>query len=191
VNTRHIAIQLPSMLALGAAALVLPSCGSSSSSKSTSSGAAAAPASAYGKATGAAAGSTSSTATSGTTAPTISLAKTSLGMVLVDGGGRTLYEFEKDKLGAGTSACNTACAHAWPPVLSAVAPQPGAGLKASLLTTFARSDGARQVSYGGHPLYTFVLDTTPVSTKGQGSHAFGADWYMVGPNGKKVEKAGS
>jgi predicted lipoprotein with Yx(FWY)xxD motif len=179
------------MLALGAAALVLASCGSSSSSKSTSSGAAAAPAGAYGKATGAAAGSTSSTAAAGATAPTISLARTSLGMVLVDGGGRTLYEFEKDRLGAGTSACIAACPKAWPPVLSAVAPKPGPGLKAGLLTTFARTDGSRQVSYGGHPLYTFVLDTAPGSTKGQGSHAFGADWYMVGPNGKKVEKAGS
>ena len=111
--------------------------------------------------------------------------------MLVDGGGRTLYEFEKDKLGAGTSACNGACASAWSPVLSSGAPKPGTGLTASKLTTFQRTGGAQQVSYGGHPMYTFVKDTAPGSTKGQGSHAFGADWYMVGPNGKKVEKHGS
>jgi predicted lipoprotein with Yx(FWY)xxD motif len=132
-----------------------------------------------------------STATTGATAPTISLAKTSLGKVLVDGGGRTLYEFEKDKPGAATSACYGACARAWAPVLSAVTPQPSPGLNAADLATIARTDGARQVSYGGHPLYTFALDTAPGSTKGQGSKAFGADWYMVGPNAKKVEKAGS
>jgi predicted lipoprotein with Yx(FWY)xxD motif len=182
VNSRRVATRLATVLAVGAAALALASCGSSSSNSSSSSKAAA-PSSAY-------AGAGASTTATGATAPTVSLATTSLGPVLVDGGGRTLYEFEKDGPGAGTSACYGACARAWAPVLSAVTPNPSSGLNARLLATLARTDGARQVSYGGHPLYTFARDTAPGSTKGEGSKAFGADWYMVGATGKKVEKAG-
>ena len=71
-------------------------------------------------------------------------------------------------------------------------PKPGSGLKASKLGTTRRSDGKRQVTYGGHPLYTFVVDAgKPGSVKGEGVKAFGAEWYAVGANGRNVEKASS
>jgi predicted lipoprotein with Yx(FWY)xxD motif len=65
-------------------------------------------------------------------------------------------------------------------------------VKASLLGTTKRSDGTTQVTYNKHPLYRFLNDNNKVgSTKGEGVNAFGAEWYVVGTNGKKIEKSGS
>jgi predicted lipoprotein with Yx(FWY)xxD motif len=47
------------------------------------------------------------------------------------------------------------------------------------------------VTYAGHPLYYFAGDATPGQTTGQGSNGFGADWWIVAPNGKAIESAGS
>jgi predicted lipoprotein with Yx(FWY)xxD motif len=109
-----------------------------------------------------------------------------LGKIVVDGRSRTLYLFEKDK--NGKSRCSGACATNWPPLLTKGKPKAGAGVKASKLGTTKRADGTTQVTYGGHPLYTFVADKNkPGSTKGQELDAFGAEWYVVGTNGKKIE----
>jgi predicted lipoprotein with Yx(FWY)xxD motif len=92
-----------------------------------------------------------------------------------------VYLFKKD---AGTkSACTGACATAWPPVLSSAAPAAGSGAKASLLGTTVRSDGQRQVTYNGHPLYLFAGDQAPGDTNGQGSTGFGAPWLALSPAG--------
>jgi predicted lipoprotein with Yx(FWY)xxD motif len=122
---------------------------------------------------------------------TVALRKTSLGMILVDVKGKSLYMFEKDK--KGKSACYTACAKAWPPdITKSSHVTAGKGLNAKLLRTTKRRDGTLQVSYGGHPLYRFFMDMNkPGLTKGQGLNAFGAEWYVVGANGKKIEKKGS
>ena len=121
---------------------------------------------------------------------TVKIRSTSLGKVLVDAKGRTLYLFEKDK--NGKSACSGACATNWPPLLTSGTPKAGAGARASKLGTTRRSDGTKQVTYGGHPVYRFVLDhNKPGSTKGEGVNAFGAEWYVLGANGKKIEKPGS
>ena len=64
-------------------------------------------------------------------------------------------------------------------------------MKASLLGTTKRSDGTTQVTYNKHPLYRFVQDKKPGDVTGEGSKAFGAEWYVVGTNGKKIEKKGS
>jgi predicted lipoprotein with Yx(FWY)xxD motif len=112
-----------------------------------------------------------------------------LGKIIVDGKSRTLYLFEKDK--NGKSKCSGACATNWPPLLTKGKPKASGGVKASKLGTTKRSDGTTQVTYGGHPLYTFVLDKNkPGSTKGEGVDAFGAEWYVVGTNGKKIEDEG-
>jgi predicted lipoprotein with Yx(FWY)xxD motif len=110
-----------------------------------------------------------------------------LGKIIVDGQSHTLYLFEKDK--NGKSRCSGNCAKNWPPLLTKGKPKAGSGARASKLGTTKRSDGTTQVTYGGHPMYTFVADKNkPGSTKGQGVDAFGAEWYVVGPNGKKIEK---
>src|SRR4029450_6941159 len=82
---------------------------------------------------------------------TVSATSTSLGMVLVDGSGRTLYLFEKDQ--PNQSACSGACVAAWPVDQSSGTPKAGSGVKASLLGTITRSDNTTQVTYNHHPLY--------------------------------------
>src|SRR3954467_12443255 len=91
------------------------------------------------------------------TAPaTVKTRHTSLGTVLVDAKGRTLYLFEKDK--AGKSRCSGSCATNWPPALTSGKPKAGGSAVASRLGTTKRSYGGTQVTYAGHPLYTFILD---------------------------------
>ena len=121
--------------------------------------------------------------------PTVSVAGSRLGQILVDSGGRTLYLFEKDR--RGQSACTGACAAYWPPLLTRARPTATHGAKQSLLGVIRRSDGTRQVTYAGHPLYRFVLDTTRGQTKGQNLRDFGASWYVLSPAGAKIVRHGS
>ncbi|HEY7622017.1 MAG TPA: hypothetical protein VH834_19760 [Solirubrobacteraceae bacterium] len=120
---------------------------------------------------------------------TIKLRSNKLGRILVNGNSQTLYLFEKDK--NGKSACSGQCAKFWPPVLTKGKPKAGSGIKASLLGTTKRSDGTTQVTYNKHPLYRFLNDKNKVgATKGEGVDAFGAEWYVLGANGKKIEEEG-
>jgi predicted lipoprotein with Yx(FWY)xxD motif len=137
-----------------------------------------------------AAGYGGGTAPSPQSAPaTVSVRSTSLGQILVDANGKTLYLFEAD---TGTqSTCSGACAQAWPPLTTTGTPKTAAGASASLLGTTMRTDGTTQVTYSGHPLYTFVSDTKPGDTTGEGSTAFGAGWDVLSPSGAKIEKSGS
>ena len=126
----------------------------------------------------------SSTGTSAAAGATIQTAHTSLGTVLTDGKGITVYLFEAD---TGTkSTCYSACASAWPPVLTTGAPAAGSGAKASLLGTTKRTDGKTQVTYAGHPLYYFTATTKPGQTNGQGVNGFGAKWDAVRPSGAQA-----
>jgi predicted lipoprotein with Yx(FWY)xxD motif len=129
---------------------------------------------------------TAALAAKGSSKATVKTRSTSLGTILVDSKGRTLYLFEKDT--KNKSKCSGACAANWPPTLVSGKPTAGGKAVSSRLGTTKRADGKRQVTYAGHPLYTFVLDKNkPGSTKGEGVDAFGAEWYVVGPNGKKIE----
>jgi len=107
------------------------------------------------------------------------------GAHLVDGKGMSLYLFEADK--GGMSSCYDACATAWPPLQTTGQPQAIGKVQQSLLGTVARKDGAMQVTYGGWPVYYFIKDKAAGDTKGQEVDGFGAEWYLVGPNGKAVE----
>jgi predicted lipoprotein with Yx(FWY)xxD motif len=120
---------------------------------------------------------------------TVATAKSKLGRILVDGQGRTLYLFEKDK--RGHSACSGACSVYWPPLRARGKPTAGRGVRRSLLGVTRRSDGRSQATYAGHPLYRFVQDVKPGQTTGQGLDQFGAEWYVVSPAGKKIEEDGS
>jgi len=107
-----------------------------------------------------------------------------LGTHLVDGQGRSLYLFQADT--GNTSQCSGACAEAWPPLVTNGDPQVGTGVNAKKLGTITRSDGVRQVTYNGHPLYRFAGDQQPGDTKGQGLNQFGALWWLVSPNGSAI-----
>jgi predicted lipoprotein with Yx(FWY)xxD motif len=116
----------------------------------------------------------------------VSVANSSLGQMLVDGSGRTLYLFEGDT--GATSTCNDACAQAWPPLLAPGTPSAGSGASAAELGTTTRADGTTEVTYHGHPLYTYVADTKAGDINGQGLNQFGAKWYVLSPTGDKIDK---
>lgn len=115
----------------------------------------------------------------------VTLVKTKEGMALMDGDGRALYLFEKDEK-KNASTCDGACAQAWPPYVATSVPQAGQGVRADLLGSFKRADGTMQVSYAGHPLYYFVKDKAPGDINGQDVEGFGAEWYLVGADGKII-----
>lgn len=119
---------------------------------------------------------------------TVSTAQTGLGKIVVDARGRTLYLFEKDT--RRHSACSGACAAYWPPLLTHAAPAARGGAMQRLLGTIKRSDGTRQVTYAGHPLYRYILDAKRGETSGEGSQLFGAGWDALTPGGKKIERDG-
>ena len=118
----------------------------------------------------------------------LALASSKLGKILVDGRGRTLYLFEADK--GPSSTCDGACASAWPPLTTKRKPTAGPGVSASKLGTTKRVDGTTEVTYSGHPLYTYSGDSAPGQTTGQGSQAFGAEWYVLSADGSTVEGDG-
>jgi predicted lipoprotein with Yx(FWY)xxD motif len=105
-----------------------------------------------------------------------------LGQVLVDSAGHTLYAFSKDS--GTTSTCEGACAKAWPPLLvEGGEPEPSNGAAASRLGTITRPDGTRQVTYAGHPLYSYNGDKQPGEANGNGSSAFGGTWTALKGSG--------
>ena len=162
--------------AAGVAALALAACGSSSKSSSS-------------KATTTTGASTSSSASATTTtagaaatgSATVTTAQTSLGKILVDSKGMTLYVWDNDKT-MGTSSCTGACATAWPPLMATASPTYGAGLTAAMFSTITRSDGTKQIAVNGKPLYHWVNDKKAGDTTGQGVNGF----HVVGVNGQKI-----
>jgi predicted lipoprotein with Yx(FWY)xxD motif len=111
----------------------------------------------------------------------------SLGTLLVDGKGRTLYMFAPDTPTA--SHCAGACAAAWPPAAGTAKPTAGSGVTKSKLTTIKRSDGTRQLAYAGHPLYRFAGDSSAGDATGQGLNKFGGAWHVVAPSGAAITTA--
>jgi predicted lipoprotein with Yx(FWY)xxD motif len=111
----------------------------------------------------------------------------SLGTIVVDGSGRTLYRFDKDSASPPTSNCTGACAQLWPPIL--VGTQITlSGINRSLLGTIKRSDGAVQLTLNGWPLYRYAGDSAPGQTNGEG---VGGVWFAVRPTGAKALSASS
>jgi predicted lipoprotein with Yx(FWY)xxD motif len=111
-----------------------------------------------------------------------------VGAYLADARGRALYLFEADKGTAST--CYSACASVWPPLTATTKVTPGRGLSRTLVSSTKRTDGTTEVIYGGHPLYYYAADTAPASITGQGLNQFGGAWYLVAPNGKKIDGDG-
>jgi predicted lipoprotein with Yx(FWY)xxD motif len=114
----------------------------------------------------------------------ISTKSGSAGTYLTDGSGRAVYLWVKDSM--NKSECSGACAGAWPPVPVNGSLLASGDAKASDLGTITRSDGSKQVTYDGHPLYYYVGDSGPGQTNGQGSDGFGAKWWLVAPSGAAI-----
>ncbi len=107
----------------------------------------------------------------------------SLGDILVDAHGRTLYLFQRDT--GMTSACTGQCTTNWPPLV-ANAPTAGSGANTTLLGTTKRPDGTTQVTYNGHPVYLYSGDSSAGDANGEGLVAFGGSWYTLDPSGNQV-----
>ncbi|MFC8670209.1 MULTISPECIES: SCO0930 family lipoprotein [Streptomyces] len=185
-----------SLVASAAAVLVLTTaCGQDKADTSTGSqnvGAAPA-ANGYGSAGAAASPSTGAGAAGQNTgaqtqsAGQLAVADTDkLGEVVTDSAGMTLYRFDKDTAEPPKSNCDGDCATAWPPVPASGATAP-IGIDKTLLGEVTRTDGTKQLTYEGWPLYRFAKDTKAGDTKGQG---VGGTWYATAPDGKKASGGG-
>lgn len=165
-------------------ALVIAGCGSSGSSTESSSSSEAAGSSSSG------AGKPVSSSSSASGGMALTGAEVSgLGTVLVDSEGFTVYEFAKDK--GPTSSCYGTCEEGWPPLTTEGKPTAGEGAMSSQLGTTKRKDGTLQVTYAGHPLYTFVEDESPGEANGNGSDAFGGKWSALDESGSAVAGSAS
>jgi|HubBroStandDraft_5_1064220.scaffolds.fasta_scaffold275671_2 predicted lipoprotein with Yx(FWY)xxD motif len=165
---------------LAAVALAVAACGSSASTAATGSGSpVAATASAPAPSSAAPSSSAPSSPASSSAAGTVLSTRTINGkVVLTNAKGLTLYWFVPDT--STTSKCTGSCATYWPPV-----PGPataGSGVTGKL-GTITRSGGALQVTYDGHPLYTYAGDTAPGQAKGNGVNASGGLWYEMTASG--------
>jgi predicted lipoprotein with Yx(FWY)xxD motif len=98
--------------------------------------------------------------------------------VLVDSKGMTLYWFAIDTSSA--SKCSSSCTHFWPPVTGSLTA--GSGVTGTL-GTITRSDGSKQATYMGHPLYTYVGDGAPGQNKGNGLNLDGGLWHEMTVSG--------
>jgi predicted lipoprotein with Yx(FWY)xxD motif len=177
-------MKIPRAMAVAAAALAVgvaaAGCGSSSSSSSAPSGGGGTSASSGGSTGGYGYGGGGSSASS-TSAVTLKSASSSLGTILVDQDGKTLYLFEADS--KNKSNCSGGCLALWPPVMSSGTATAGSGVSAGMIGT---AMGSSQVTYAGHPLYWFSGDTKAGDTNGEGLTDFGGAWYAISPAGKAV-----
>jgi predicted lipoprotein with Yx(FWY)xxD motif len=116
---------------------------------------------------------------------TLALEHSPEGLILVTGTGATLYDFVPDT--PTRSAClNDGCVFQWPPLIKTGAVTLGPGLSRTLVGTLHRPDGSTQISYGGHPLYTYNNDVKPGMVTGQAIDQDGGLWYVLTPEGKQI-----
>jgi predicted lipoprotein with Yx(FWY)xxD motif len=167
-------IRIGMALVVAIAALAVAACGSASSNATSSSAAGNAPAS-------------SAAPSGGQTS--VGTASGADGKYLVGSSGRALYLWVADP--SGKSVCAGSCAKFWPPLTTTSTPVATGGVTSSQLGTITRSDGQKQVTYDGHPLYSFLLDKGKGQFKGQGSDNFGAKWWLVAPSGTAITKSSS
>ena len=130
--------------------------------------------------TPAAAAAGASTTVGAAGSASVKVATTSLGPVVVDSKGLTLYFFKNDT--GSTSTCSGGCATAWPAATVTGTPNASSDVTAPLTTT-TRADGTIQLVLGGHPLYRFSGDTKAGDVTGQD---VGNVWYAAGADGQPV-----
>jgi predicted lipoprotein with Yx(FWY)xxD motif len=119
-------------------------------------------------------------------APTVKLEQTSLGEILVDSSGHTLYLFTRDRHDEDSCTKVSGCLETWPALTTTRKPVAGAHVRASLLGTIKLHGRVRQVTYAGHPLYTYALDFTRRSTFNIDADEYGGEWFAVNAAGEEV-----
>jgi predicted lipoprotein with Yx(FWY)xxD motif len=113
--------------------------------------------------------------------------KTGIGKILVDRAGFTVYEFTRDHGKHNSCVQISHCPAAWPALTTTGKPLAGTGVNRTLLGTITLSGGVKQVTYAGHPLYTYVGDSGPGQTSYVGVSAFGGSWYALNTSGHAVK----
>ncbi|MEV3856382.1 SCO0930 family lipoprotein [Streptomyces sp. NPDC050095] len=108
-----------------------------------------------------------------------------LGKVVTDSAGFTLYRFDKDTAQPPRSNCAGDCLKAWPAVPAAGA-EAAPGVDPSLMGEVTATDGTKQLTIDGWPMYRYAMDTSPGDAKGQG---VGGTWFAAAPDGKKASPA--
>lgn len=171
------------LAATGVAVLALAASACGPDTADGSGGSAAASAAAAPSAAATSSATSSATATGGSGGIRLVAVKSAtLGPVVTDSAGRTLYRFDKDTAKPSASTCVDACAAKWPPLTAQDAVQV-TGVDSALVGSVARPDGTKQVTLNGWPLYRFAGDTAAGQTNGQG---VGGTWFASTPEGKKA-----
>jgi predicted lipoprotein with Yx(FWY)xxD motif len=151
------------MSAVAAGTLALAGCASAGSSGTASSGGGVSPAA---------------------SSAALTTARTSLGTVVVDGKGRTVYSFDKDTIGAATSACTGVCVGLWPELTTTSSAPKVSGVTGKVGTA-PTTGGARQLTLDGHRLYTFSGDSQSGQVNGE---AYMNQWWVLAPSGQLIKK---
>jgi predicted lipoprotein with Yx(FWY)xxD motif len=134
----------------------------------------------------AAAAPSSGAAVAASRAATVRLEQTALGEILVNGSGHTLYVFTRDRHNKDSCAKVAGCLETWPALTTTRRPLAGPNVRASLLGTIKLHGRVRQVTYAGHPLYTYALEFGRRSTFNIGADQYGGAWDAVNAAGEAV-----
>jgi predicted lipoprotein with Yx(FWY)xxD motif len=107
-----------------------------------------------------------------------------LGKVVVDGKGMTAYFYDRDTANSGVSACTGGCASTWPAITTTSAAPTVVGItgKVGIIAS------SKQITINGRPIYTYLYDTAPGATVGQG---VGGIWYVISPTGVEIKSSHS
>jgi predicted lipoprotein with Yx(FWY)xxD motif len=116
--------------------------------------------------------------------PTIRVEQTIAGKILTNGSGFTLYTFTRDRRNHDNCARVPRCLNVWPALTTTRRPVAGPHLRSSLIGTITLHGGIKQVTYAGHPLYTYAHDFSPRSTLYIGAYEYGGYWNALTAAGR-------
>jgi predicted lipoprotein with Yx(FWY)xxD motif len=117
----------------------------------------------------------------------LKLGNTDRGKIVENGRGFTVYMFTSDRHDQDNCVKVAGCTSVWPPVTTSRKAVAGPGIKRSLIGTITLPSGAKQVTYAGHPLYTYLADSGPGQTSYVGFNQFGGNWYALNAKGHAVK----
>lgn len=165
-------------LAAGLLVVALTGC-ASSTPESTTPSAASSPAASSSEAEPSASTDESSAPATSTS---LMVADSALGEIVVDGEGMTVYMFDNDTQGSGSSSCEGQCAVNWPAVTTDAGAPEVEGVTGEV-GTITGVDGATQVTLNGWPLYYYIDDAAPGDVAGQGVNEV---WWVLSPEGERM-----
>lgn len=115
----------------------------------------------------------------------LGVAPSTLGEIVVDADGMTVYVYGNDEVGSETSACTGSCLDAWKPVTTVTETPQVEGIDAAIGTIPAKDD-TFQVTVNGRPVYGYVQDEVPGDVLGQD---VGQQWWVLDPSGNPIRES--